>query len=160
MPHRYQGHRIPAVLYANTFDYVVGFVCIIAGLRIVFEPSAAPVSIDNLPDLLNVAYRGILIIGGILILVGLTKRYTTRWGTSFERSGMWFAGTAFITYATAAITSPETRQSSFIAILIILAFAVGCGIRALGLGIEARNEARAIIETLQESQYLKGRGDE
>lgn len=146
MPHRYEGHRLPSVLYANIFDYVVGVVCILAGVRVALEPSALPASILDLDDILTVSYRVILLLSGVFILYGLASKYKSSWGSSFERSGMWLAGTAFLIYG-AALLAAGAKSGAFLIIAILLCVALGCWVRAMGLAIESR----WILNTLKDA---------
>lgn len=155
MPHRFEGHFLPAPLLANSWDYIVGLVCLLSGLGIVSNGRAAPNSIQSLPSFLTVTYMLVLILAGGLILVGASKRYRTTWGTGLEEAGLWFAGTGFAAYAVALILYPETRANSFQLILINFAVALGCGIRAKALSIES-DYALRMLKSVPRPENLGG----
>lgn len=147
MPHRYQGHFLPAPLLANSWDYIVGIICLLSGLGIASNNRAAPNSIQSLPVWLTATYMVVLILAGLLILTGATRRYRTTWGSGLEEAGLWFAGTGFFAYAVALILYPDTRANSFQLILINLFVALGCAIRAKALSIEADYALRVLRST-------------
>lgn len=147
MPHRFEGHLLPAPFLANSWDYIVGVVCLLSGLGIAANGRAAPNSIQSLPGWLAATYMVVLILAGGLILTGATRRYRTTWGSGLEEAGLWFAGTGFVAYAAALILYPETRANSFQLILINVFVALGCGIRAKALSIEADYALRMLKNT-------------
>lgn len=146
MPHRYKQSHIPAIFYMNTFDFVVGAICIFTGLRAVLDAGALPTSIGQLPYVLNFTFRSVLLFAGIFILAGLSVSNMRGWGSAAERAGMWLAGTAFVTYGVASILSGYSANAT-LSILTVLAVGIGCGIRAKGLGYESK----ALLQALQET---------
>lgn len=62
--------------------------------RSFFNSEATPWSIEELPDLLALLYLGVLFLAGVFTLVGL-MRWSHRWASSLEQSGMWLAATEF-----------------------------------------------------------------
>ena len=130
----------------NTFDFVVGIVCVFTGLRAVLDAGALPTSIGELPYVLNFVFRTVLLFAGIFILAGLACNSAKGWGSAAERAGMWLAGTAFVAYGIASILSGYTANAT-LSILTVLAVGVGCGVRAIGLGYESK----ALLQALQET---------
>lgn len=144
MPARYQGRRLPAVLYAYPFDFVVALTCIITAIRILFEPAAMPSSIQDLPEILGLCYRVMLLVAGLLILGGLL-RWSHRWASSMEQSGMWLSCTAFAAYGATAMLSGSTPRATLVVILL-LSVSIGCGVRARALAIDASAQLQALRE--------------
>lgn len=146
MPHRYKSSRIPATFYMNTFDYVVASICILSGLRILYDSEAVPASIRELPAVLTHAYVACLVIAGACIFAGLASKKWLTVSSAAERAGLWLAGTAFVTYAAASVFSGYS-PSSTLSILSVLAVGAGCGIRAHGISLESK----ALLQALQET---------
>lgn len=130
----------------NTFDFVVCAVCILTGVRMLLDGAAAPLSIQALPAVLTMLFKGVLILAGVFILAGLTCHSSVRWGSAAERAGMWLAGTGYMTYAAALIASGANANATLIT-LTILAVGLGCGVRARGIGFESK----ALLQALQET---------
>lgn len=133
----------------NTFDFVIGAICILTGLRMLLDGTAAPLSIQALPLVLTALFKGVLILAGMCILAGLTCHSSVRWGSAAERAGMWLAGTGFVTYAAASIANGYSANAT-LSTLTVLAVGLGCGIRARGIGFESKALLQALQETPRE----------
>lgn len=104
------------------------------GLAVLFAgKSFLPAAIDSLPDLLSWVYLVFLLTGGAAILTGLAGLHHF-WSAGFLRSGHWFGATAFFSYA--LLLGLTGSPSAVLAVMLFSMLALGCAIRAHGIGID------------------------
>lgn len=143
MPDRYKNRILPPVLYTHTMDWVVGLIMILTGVRGVIGTGGLPATVQQLPAVLGYIYIALLLLGGAGILAGLfgMKHF---WSAGFVRAGMWLAASAFGVYAVLLMMSTAGSPAVFFAFLTYTVLAVGCAIRAHGVGIDTKANLRAL----------------
>lgn len=142
MPERFQGRRLPAIMYAQPFEFAVAGILALAGLVMMIDPDTTPNSIDQMVWPWTWVFRGMSVIAGFLITAGLF-RGKHRWGFGLEITGFILAGTVFLTYA-AGIAETPGNPNALLAGLTNLAVAAACYWKAYTLIIEAKQRLRLI----------------
>lgn len=137
MPNRFNNRWLPKVLYTNTLDWVVGLILLLTAARVLsFGMESVPATVESLGLVLSTAYTVFMVVGGAGILIGLfgIKHF---WSAGFIRAGLWFGGTAFFCYgillALTGFNPPTT-----LAMVTMLVLALGCFVRAHGVGIDTK----------------------
>jgi hypothetical protein len=145
MPQRYEGRKIPAMLYAYPFDHVVALTLISAGVLINIFPGAAPASIQALPEAWSLVFRVMALAGGILVTVGLTKG-RHRWSFTSEMAGMILAAGVFGTYSLGLIARLPANPGGALGVVLLVGLSLACLLRAMALSIESRLRLQLLVE--------------
>lgn len=136
MPDRYQGHRLPAIVYAQPFEFGVAGILLLSGVVLGLQPDFVPASVKVLGWPWSVLFRVLMISAGLFMFAGLF-RGRNRWSHTAEMSGMVMGATVFGTYAAGLLTTGN--PAALLGFFTNLIIAVSCGIKARALFIEAHD---------------------
>lgn len=145
MPHRFEGRKLPAKLYAYPFDHVVAVVLVAVGVVTFMFPRTMPGSISNLVDWASIVFRLMALAGGILVSIGLTKG-EHRWSFTSEMVGMVLAAGVFGTYSIGLLGGLTQRPSGMLAFIFMTAWSLACLMRARAISIESTLRLKLLIE--------------
>ena len=145
MPHRFEGRRLPAKLYAYPFDHVVAVVLLAVGILTNLFPAATPSSISALDEGWSTAFRLMCLAGGLLVAAGLTKGHH-RWSFTSEMTGMILAAGVFGTYSIGLFWGLAARPSASLAFIFLVAWSLACLVRARAISIESTLRLKLLIE--------------
>lgn len=141
MPDRFQGRRLPAIMYAQPFEFAVAGILVLAGGAMMIDPGVTPSSIDQMTWPWTWVFRGMSVTAGALITWGLF-RGKHRWGFGLEITGFILAGTVFTTYCAGLAESSDNPRALLAGITNFLV-AAACYWKAYTLIIESR--ARLVL---------------
>lgn len=145
MPHRYEGRRIPAMLYAYPFDHMVAVVLVSAGALINLFPGSTPASIKDLDIVAATVFRLMCLVGGVLISIGLNKG-RHRWSFTSEMVGMCLAAGVFGTYSIGLLGNLGAQPGGLLAFILMVALSLACLLRARALNIESNHRLQLFLE--------------
>lgn len=143
MPHRFAGHKLPAIVYAQPFELGIGLMLLGVGLVISIDTVFTPSSIAKLEWPWSFLFRGLIIAAGACMLAGL-MRGKHRWSFTIEMAGFMMGSTVFAVYAAGLYESGI--PAALLSCGSNLVLSAACGIKARALWIEAHNRLDLIRE--------------
>lgn len=143
MPHRFAGHRLPGILYAQPLEFGIATILLLSGIAIGLEPRFVPASVRALEWPWVFLFRTLMMLAGLFMFAGLF-RGRHRWSFTAEMAGMVMAATVFGTYAAGLLTTGN--PAAILGFLTNLTLAAACGIKARALWIEAHARLQLVRE--------------
>lgn len=139
------------LLEDHPFEIMLSSALILFGMRALISGlQSVPGSIQLLPIILAIVYCVLSVLGGSLVIFGLSVRYRFAWAYGFERAGLFISASAWASYVVGISFSPLTAKSTLI-MLALLALSVGYLLRARAIN----RRAKATLIALRQAKIDK-----
>lgn len=134
MPQRFEGRRLPAVLYAFPAEAMIAAAMIPAGILLIFPPYPINASTGDMTWVMISLLGGAFgIASGLITLIGLCN-WRKHWQSGVEQLGLWLTfGTTFLYAAEIFILLPP--QAAAPGCLGLIFIGISCILRARAIRI-------------------------
>lgn len=131
-------NRMLDLLEDHPFESMLSIALVLFGIRaFITGLHATPGSIQILPLALAISYCVLSVMGGSLVIFGLSTRYRFDWSYGVERAGLFVSASAWLSYVVGILFSPLTGSSTLF-ILSLVALSGGCLLRARAINRNAK----------------------
>lgn len=131
-------NRLRDLLDDHPFESTLSFALVLFGIRaFITGLQAAPGSVQILPLALAVSYCFLSVVGGGLVIFGLSTRYIFDWSYGIERAGLFVSASAWLSYIVGILFSPLTGSSTLF-VFSLIALSGGCLLRARAINRNAK----------------------
>lgn len=135
---RYQGHKLPVLVYRHPFQIGIGVALAVIGMRTLWLPESRPASIDTLPTWLSFGYAAALLVGGAAMVVGLVIACRTTWGLFLEQIGLWLGAFAFGSYGLGLFAVGGYNPRTTMTVVTLAALAAALIVRSRAAMLDSR----------------------
>lgn len=137
-------NRLLDLLEDHPFESMLSIALVLFGVRaFITGLHAAPGAVQILPIALAISYCVLSVLGGTLVIFGLSTRYKFDWSYGVERAGLFVSASAWMSYVVGILFSPLTGSSTLF-ILSLVALSGGCLLRARAINRYAKATLNAL----------------